>query len=117
MEISYYNIKIAIFPLTIIFVLRWAWRILNYVWFKPKKLEKCLRQQGFKGNSYKLLYGDMKEMKKMSEEAMSKPVNFSHDLIWPRISPFIQKKTSNMVRIVLCGLDQIQQCSLQRQNL
>ncbi|PHU04231.1 Cytochrome [Capsicum chinense] len=33
----------------------------------------------------------MKEMKKMSEEAMSKPVNFSHDLIWPRISPFIQK--------------------------
>ncbi|KAM3287155.1 hypothetical protein P3S67_020585 [Capsicum chacoense] len=91
MEISYYNIKIAIFSLTIIFVLRWAWRILNYVWFKPKKLEKCLRQQGFKGNSYKLLYGDMKEMKKMSEEAMSNPVNFSHDLIWPRISPFIQK--------------------------
>ncbi|PHT35632.1 Cytochrome [Capsicum baccatum] len=103
MEISYYNIKIAIFSLTIIFVLRWAWRILNYVWFKPKKLEKCLRQQGFKGNSYKLLYGDMKEMKKMSEEAMSKPVNFSHDLIWPRISPFIQKAitkygmTSNLI--------------------
>ncbi|CAN4087293.1 unnamed protein product [Withania somnifera] len=26
----------------------------------------------------------MKEMKKMGEEAMSKPINFSHDLIWPR---------------------------------
>ncbi|PHT84555.1 hypothetical protein T459_12998 [Capsicum annuum] len=64
MEISYYNLKIAIFSFAIILVLRCAWRILNYVWFKPKKLEKCLRQQGFKGNCYKLLYGDMKEMKK-----------------------------------------------------
>ncbi|KAK6777170.1 hypothetical protein RDI58_023887 [Solanum bulbocastanum] len=91
MEISYYNLKIAIFSFAIIFVLRWTWRILNYVWFKPKKLEKQLRQQGFKGNSYKLLYGDMKEMKKMIEEATSKPINFSHDLIWSRINPFIHK--------------------------
>ncbi|XP_015159264.1 cytochrome P450 CYP72A219-like [Solanum tuberosum] len=95
MEISYYNLKIAIFSFAIIFVLRWTWRILNYVWFKPKKLEKQLRQQGFKGNSYKLLYGDMKEMKKMIEEATSKPIDFSHDLIWPRINPFIHKTITN----------------------
>ncbi|KAK4344624.1 hypothetical protein RND71_034800 [Anisodus tanguticus] len=91
MEISYYNFKIAIFSFAIIFVLRWAWRILNYVWFKPKKLEKSLRKQGFKGNSYKFLFGDMKEMKKMFEEATSKPIDFSHDMIWPRVSPFIYK--------------------------
>ncbi|CAN4087289.1 unnamed protein product [Withania somnifera] len=37
----------------------------------------------------------MKEMKKMGEEAMSKPINFSHDLVWPRISPFIHKTITN----------------------
>ncbi|XP_060201191.1 cytochrome P450 CYP72A219-like [Lycium barbarum] len=95
MEISYYYLKIAIFSSAIIFVLRWAWRILNYVWIKPKKLEKRLRQQGFKGNSYKFLFGDMKEMKKMGEEARSKPINFSHDMIWPRVSPFIHKTIIN----------------------
>ncbi|PHT97624.1 Secologanin synthase [Capsicum chinense] len=95
MEISYYNIKIAIFSFAIILLLRWAWRILNWAWFKPKKLEKQLRQQGFNGNSYKLFYGDMKEMKKMSEEAISKPINFSHDLILPRVNPFIHKSITN----------------------
>ncbi|KAJ8571054.1 hypothetical protein K7X08_038026 [Anisodus acutangulus] len=90
-----YNFELAIFSFAIIFVLRWVWRILNYLWFKPKDLEKQLRQQGFKGNSYKFLYGDMKEMKKMGEEAMSKPINFSHDTIWPRVSPFIHKTITN----------------------
>ncbi|XP_060201179.1 cytochrome P450 CYP72A219-like [Lycium barbarum] len=95
MEISYYNFKITIFSFAFIFVLRWTWRILNYVWFKPKKLEKCLRQQDFKGNSYKFLFGDMKEMKKMGEEATSKPIDFTHDMIWPRVSPFIHKTITN----------------------
>ncbi|GAY66724.1 hypothetical protein CUMW_251090 [Citrus unshiu] len=29
------------------------WMLLNWVWLKPKKLEKFLRKQGFSGNSYK----------------------------------------------------------------
>nr|ABC69390.1 CYP72A53v1 [Nicotiana tabacum] len=95
MEIPYYSLKIAISSFAIIFVLRWAWKILNYVWLKPKELEKYLRQQGFKGNSYKFLFGDMKETKKMGEEAMSKPINFSHDMIWPRVMPFIHKTITN----------------------
>ncbi|TMW99614.1 hypothetical protein EJD97_002283 [Solanum chilense] len=94
MEIPY-NFKLAIFSFAIIFVLRWAWRILNYVWLKPKYLEKQLRKQGFKGNTYKFLFGDMKEMNKMGEEAWSKSVNFSHDTIWPRVNPFIHKIITN----------------------
>lgn len=39
----------------------WAWRVLKWAWFVPKKLEKKLREQGFKGNSYRLLVGDVKE--------------------------------------------------------
>ncbi|KAL3509058.1 hypothetical protein ACH5RR_028459 [Cinchona calisaya] len=67
-----------------------TWRMLNWAWFKPKKLEKCLRQQGFRGNSYKLLFGDIKETVKMSQEAKSKPIHFTNDII-PRALPFIDK--------------------------
>ncbi|XP_006364092.1 cytochrome P450 CYP72A219-like [Solanum tuberosum] len=92
---NYYNLNLVLFSCAIILVLRWAWRILNWVWFKPKKLEKCLRQQGFKGNSYKFLFGDVKEMMKMGKEALSKPIDFSHDMIWPRVMPFFHKTINN----------------------
>lgn len=63
---------------------------MNWLWLQPKCLEKCLKELGFRGNSYKLLYGDMKEVVMMDEEAKSKPIKFSHDIV-PRIMPFIQK--------------------------
>ncbi|KAK4342256.1 hypothetical protein RND71_038072 [Anisodus tanguticus] len=68
----------------------WAWKFLNWVWFKPKKLEKNMRQQGLIGNSYRLLFGDLKEGYMMSKEAKSKPMNFSHDIA-PRVSPLLHK--------------------------
>ncbi|KAL2497010.1 Cytochrome [Forsythia ovata] len=74
----------------IVIFLIYAWKILNWVWFRPKKLEKCLRQQGFDGNSYKLLFGDFKEIMMMTKEAKSKPINFSNDIV-PRVMPFIHK--------------------------
>ncbi|KAM7472526.1 hypothetical protein LguiA_010709 [Lonicera macranthoides] len=67
----------------------WAWRVLKWAWFVPKKLEKKLREQGFKGNSYRLLVGDVKESAILLQEAMSKPINFSNDIV-PRIMPHIQ---------------------------
>ncbi|KAG6416838.1 hypothetical protein SASPL_124279 [Salvia splendens] len=54
-------------------------KILNWVWFTPRNLEKRLRQQGFTGNSYRILFGDMKDMRRMTKEATSKPISFSHD--------------------------------------
>ncbi|KAI3465868.1 hypothetical protein Pfo_022531 [Paulownia fortunei] len=71
-------------------VLIYAWKIMNWVWFRPRKLEKCLRDQGFKGNSYRLLFGDFKEMALMIKESNSKPINFSNDIV-PRVIPFICK--------------------------
>ncbi|KAI3457100.1 hypothetical protein Pfo_013763 [Paulownia fortunei] len=72
----------------------YAWKILNWVWFRPRNLEKCLRQQGFSGNSYKLFYGDFKEMRKMIKDAKSKPIKFSNDIV-PRVLPFIHKAVKN----------------------
>ncbi|PHT76757.1 Cytochrome [Capsicum annuum] len=64
------------------------WRVMNWVWLRPKKLEKLLRQQGLKGNSYRMLYGDIKDLSGMVKEAMSKPMSLSDDNIAPRLVPF-----------------------------
>ncbi|KAJ4723101.1 Cytochrome P450 [Melia azedarach] len=64
-----------------------AWKLLNWVWLKPKKLEKLLRRQGFSGSSYKLFHGDTKEMSRMSKESSSRPISVSDD-ITSRILPF-----------------------------
>ena len=63
-------------------------KLLNSIWFRPKKLEKLLRQQGLAGNSYRILYGDLKERAAMREQANSKPMNFSNDIA-PRVIPSI----------------------------
>ncbi|CAJ2659447.1 secologanin synthase-like protein [Trifolium pratense] len=81
----------AIILLTVmILTLTWAWRILNWVWLKPKKLEKLLREQGLKGNSYRFLVGDIKDLLKMRNEATSKPMNLSDDIV-PRVYSYIQQ--------------------------
>ncbi|CAI9089120.1 OLC1v1023630C1 [Oldenlandia corymbosa var. corymbosa] len=82
-----YNL-FAILPAIVL--VSFGWRILNWVWFKPKKLEKQLKKQGLKGTPYKFLFGDIKEILKMDAEAKKKPINFTDDII-PRVMPFIHK--------------------------
>ncbi|KAL5079224.1 hypothetical protein RYX36_007645 [Vicia faba] len=53
-------------------------------------LEKLLREQGFRGNSYRILVGDVKDLFKMQKEANSKSMNLSDDIV-PLVSPYIQQ--------------------------
>ena len=62
-------------------ILIYAWRLLNWVWLRPKKLEKSLRQQGLNGNSYRFLHGDFIEMSRMIKKATSRPINFFDDIV------------------------------------
>ncbi|CAI9089128.1 OLC1v1023637C1 [Oldenlandia corymbosa var. corymbosa] len=62
------------------------WRSFNWVWLTPKKLEKHLKKQGLRGNPYRLLFGDLKDISALLEEAHSKPVNISDDIV-PRVIP------------------------------
>ncbi|XP_057471519.1 cytochrome P450 72A397-like [Actinidia eriantha] len=87
MEITYKSF--ALLACTLILSI-WAWSVLNWVWLRPKKLERCLRKQGLKGNSYRLLYGDLKENSMMTKEVKSRPINLSDDIL-PRVMPFIHK--------------------------
>ncbi|KAK4384155.1 Secologanin synthase [Sesamum angolense] len=62
---------VAVLSCTVVLTI-YAWKILNWVWFVPRKLEKSLRQQGFVGNPYRFLLGDVKEMTRMAKQAYSK---------------------------------------------
>ncbi|XP_054814852.1 cytochrome P450 CYP72A219-like isoform X2 [Prosopis cineraria] len=62
-------------------------RVVNRVWQRPKRLERCLRRQNLNGNSYRLVFGDLKEMGRMIEQAKSKPISIDDDIV-PRIIPF-----------------------------
>ncbi|XP_045801121.1 cytochrome P450 72A68-like isoform X9 [Trifolium pratense] len=66
----------------------WAWKVLNWLWLRPKKLEKLLREQGLQGNPYRILVGDTKDLFKMEKEARSKSMNLTDDIL-PRVNPYI----------------------------
>ncbi|KAK9063729.1 hypothetical protein SSX86_017601 [Deinandra increscens subsp. villosa] len=71
--------KVAI-AIVVAIIARWGWKLLNWVWLRPKKLEKWLRDEGYKGNPYKLLMGDMIELAKMVKEGKSKLSPVTHDI-------------------------------------
>ncbi|KAF5777779.1 putative secologanin synthase [Helianthus annuus] len=75
--------------------LYFIWRFLNLLWFKPKKIDKFLRDQGIKGTPYRFLYGDLKETVEMMNEAKSKPMTLTHDVA-PRVSPFFYKSITTL---------------------
>lgn len=86
------SISLIVFSFLILLscVVRAAYSIL----WKPKKLEKQLRQQGINGTSYKILHGDWKEYVRSMEEAWSKPMSLTHQIV-PRVIPFVHEIVQN----------------------
>ncbi|KAD2804264.1 hypothetical protein E3N88_37641 [Mikania micrantha] len=71
--------KVAV-TIVVALVLRWGWKLLNWVWLKPKKLEKWLRDEGYKGNSYRFPLGDLIELASMIKEGKTKHIPVTHDI-------------------------------------
>ena len=76
-------------------LLLYVWRILNFLWLKPKKMEKFLRDQGLKGTCYRFMVGDFKELEKMRDEARSKPMSVTDHNIAPRVLTFFYKSVAS----------------------
>ncbi|CAO2832524.1 unnamed protein product [Amaranthus hypochondriacus] len=71
-------------------------RGLNWVWLRPKRMERFLRQQGIYGTSYKLLFGDLKDMSSMRTQALKTPMNgFSNDY-FSRVEPYRHQLMTNL---------------------
>ncbi|XP_056173260.1 cytochrome P450 72A397-like isoform X3 [Syzygium oleosum] len=87
MDVSIQSIALA----TVLAVLTTlAWRVVNWVWLRPKRLERLLRQQGLSGKPYTFLFGDLKEDSRLLKEAKSKPIALSDD-VKPRLLPFMHQ--------------------------
>ncbi|KAF7849514.1 hypothetical protein BT93_L0702 [Corymbia citriodora subsp. variegata] len=84
MEVSIQSIVLA---MLLAVLTTWAWRLVNWVWLGPKRLERLLRQQGLSGKPYTFLFGDLKENSRLLMEAKSKSISVSDD-IKPRLMPF-----------------------------
>nr|XP_043635078.1 cytochrome P450 72A397-like isoform X1 [Erigeron canadensis] len=80
-------IKLVVALIVIGVMVRLAWKLLNWAWLKPKKLEKWLREEGFDGTPYKLLIGDFIQQAKMMKESRLKASPITHD-ITPLVMPF-----------------------------
>ncbi|XP_059433014.1 cytochrome P450 CYP72A616-like [Corylus avellana] len=65
-------------------------RVSYTIWWKPKLQERRIKSQGIRGTPYKLLIGDMKEFVRAIQEAWSKPISLTHQII-PRVNPFTTK--------------------------
>ncbi|CAH9092001.1 unnamed protein product [Cuscuta europaea] len=85
MEATFSFLAVCVFLASLAILL---WGVMDWVWFKPKKLERCLKQQGFKGNPYRILSGDMKDALNMLTLSNSDPMNPSDDYIAPRLIPY-----------------------------
>ncbi|KAI4323111.1 hypothetical protein L6164_022743 [Bauhinia variegata] len=75
---------ISVFVVTVLLL---GWKLLNWLWLRPKKLERLLREQGLQGNPYRLIVGDLNQMLEMQNEAKSKPISLSDDIV-PRVFSF-----------------------------
>ncbi|XP_014515028.1 cytochrome P450 72A15 [Vigna radiata var. radiata] len=70
-------------------LLWWFWNALNWVWLRPKRIERRLKEQGIQGNSYRPLIGDIRDMVKMIKEVKSKPMDPHSNDIAPRVLPYV----------------------------
>ncbi|PIA26852.1 hypothetical protein AQUCO_08600015v1 [Aquilegia coerulea] len=71
-----------------------VYRVLNWVWLEPRKLEKHLRKQGIPGPPYKMLQGNMKEIASLLLKVRSNPMEHSHRIV-RRILPYIHQTVEN----------------------
>ncbi|PON98583.1 Cytochrome P450, E-class, group I [Trema orientale] len=63
----------------------WVLLVVNWIWLRPKKLERWLRQQGLSGKSYQISFGVSEEESNMRNEAESITLKVSDDVV-PKIS-------------------------------
>ncbi|KAK3042447.1 hypothetical protein RJ639_000171 [Escallonia herrerae] len=86
MEVVFKSVAVACAVVLVIL----ACRLLNWAWLRPRRLEKFLRKQGLKGSSYRLVFGDIKDMVKTIKEAKSNPISLSDGNL-SRAVPFVHQ--------------------------
>ncbi|KQK08829.1 cytochrome P450 72A15 isoform X1 [Brachypodium distachyon] len=76
---------------TLGFVLLWqaAARLLDRLWWHPRRHERALRAQGLRGTPYRFLVGDVNAYERQNKEARSRPMPLRCHDIAPHVAPFL----------------------------
>ncbi|XP_027080120.1 cytochrome P450 CYP72A616 isoform X2 [Coffea arabica] len=75
-------------------------KLVYSLWWRPKLIERELKQQGIGGTSYNFLCGDKLAIEKLMIEAWSIPVSLNHEII-PRVDPFIHQIVQTYGKVCL----------------
>ncbi|GMI87462.1 PHYB ACTIVATION TAGGED SUPPRESSOR 1 [Hibiscus trionum] len=62
--------------------------VLYKYWWIPHRIQLIMNSQGISGPPYAFIHGNSKEIVRMQEEALSKPMGLTHD-IFPRVMPHV----------------------------
>ncbi|XP_050277585.1 cytochrome P450 CYP749A22-like isoform X3 [Quercus robur] len=76
-------------------------RGLHKLWWTPIHMRNQLSSQGIKGPSYRFFHGSTKEISNMRKEAISRPMNLSHDIfsrILPHVHSWVDKYGKNYLQ-------------------
>ncbi|KAK7283166.1 hypothetical protein RIF29_12517 [Crotalaria pallida] len=76
-------------------------KLVQNFWWRPRSIEKLLRQQGIRGTSFKPFTGDISEMKNSAQQGSSIPITLNHQII-PRVMPFYHKMVQQYGKVSLC---------------
>ncbi|XP_027356918.1 cytochrome P450 CYP72A219-like [Abrus precatorius] len=98
MEDCIFKTMISSFALFVFYVMI---RLVNNFWWRPRNIEKILRQQGIRGSSFKPFAGDISEMKNSAQKASSKAIPLKHQIV-PRVIPFVHKMVQQYGNVSLC---------------
>lgn len=70
-------------------------RFVGKVWWNPIRVQSKMKLQGITGPSYKMFYGNTKEIVKMRRSSMAEPMDELSHLIFPRILPHVHSWMNN----------------------
>jgi hypothetical protein len=78
-------------------------RAAERCWLRPRRVSRALRAQGLGGTVYRFPAGDLAETGRLNEEARSKPMPPSHDIV-PRVAPHLHSTVKEHgMRILFFG--------------
>ncbi|URE12660.1 secologanin synthase-like [Musa troglodytarum] len=83
-------LRLALLAVSLAVLLFSCFKVAYSLWWKPKALERHLRQQGIRGNPYRFFYGDLKDAMHARIIASSKPMDLSHQIV-PRADPLVHQ--------------------------
>ncbi|KAJ4952567.1 hypothetical protein NE237_029399 [Protea cynaroides] len=62
-------------------------KLMSFLWWRPRRIEKHFAKQGIKGPPYRFFIGNVKELKGLMLKASSHPMPLSHNIV-PRVLSF-----------------------------